>query len=62
MKPSVKVALLRQNRKAGVTLFTMNKITQTIRYRQTLIRYAEKYGVTKATIRYRTTRRSRTLL
>ena len=34
----------------------MDKITQTMRYRQSLIRYAEKYGVTKAAIRYRTNR------
>ena len=34
----------------------MNKITQTMRYRQALIQYAEKYGVTKAAIRYRTNR------
>ena len=34
----------------------MNKITQTARYRQSLILYAEKYGVTKAAIRYRTNR------
>ena len=34
----------------------MDKITQTARYRQALILYAEKYGVTKAAIRYRTYR------
>lgn len=34
----------------------MNKITQTARYRQSLIQYAKKYGVTKAAIRYRTNR------
>ena len=34
----------------------MNKITQTARYRQALIQYAEKNGVTKAAIRYRTNR------
>lgn len=34
----------------------MDKITQTARYRQALIQYAEKYGVTKAAIRYRTNR------
>ena len=34
----------------------MDKITQTMRYRQSLIQYAEKYGVTKAAIRYRTNR------
>ena len=33
-----------------------NKITQTARYRQSLILHARKYGVTKAAIRYRTNR------
>ena len=46
------VELSRQNRKAG-TLFAMNKITQTARYRQSLIHYAQKNGVTAAAIRYR---------
>ena len=49
------VELSRQNRKAG-TLFAMNKITQTARYRQSLIHYAQKNGVTEAAIRYRTYR------
>ena len=52
----IKVELTRQNRKAGATLFAMNKITQTALYRQALITYAKKYGVTKAAIRYRTYR------
>lgn len=52
----VKVELSRQNRKAGATLFAMNKITQTARYRQSLIHYAQKNGVTEAAIRYRTYR------
>lgn len=34
----------------------MNKITQTMRFRQALILYAQKYGVTKAAIRYNTNR------
>lgn len=34
----------------------MNKITQTMRFRQALIRYAEKHGVTKAAIRYNVSR------
>ena len=46
----------RQNRKAGVPLFAMNKITQTMRYRQSLIQYAQKHGVTKAAVRYKTNR------
>ena len=38
------------------TLFSMDKITQTMRYRQSLILYAQKHGVTKAAVRYRTNR------
>lgn len=34
----------------------MNKITQTARFRQALIEYSYKHGVTKAAIRYRTNR------
>ena len=34
----------------------MNKITQTARYRQSLILYAQKHGVTEAAKRYRTYR------
>ena len=34
----------------------MKTVTQTILYRQALIKYAEKYGVTKAEIRYKTNR------
>ncbi|MCL1829330.1 MAG: DDE-type integrase/transposase/recombinase [Oscillospiraceae bacterium] len=34
----------------------MNKVTQTCLYRQSLIEYAKKHGVTKAAIRYRTNR------
>ena len=52
----IKVELSRQNRKAGATLFAMNKITQTARYRQSLILYAKKHGVTAAAKRYRTNR------
>ena len=50
------VELLRQNRKAGAILFTMDKITQTMRYRQSLIHYAQKHGVAKAAMRYKTNR------
>ena len=52
----IKVKLTKQNRKVGAILFAMNKITQTMRYRQSLLLYAQKYGVTKAAIRYRTNR------
>jgi len=34
----------------------MNKITQQLLYRQSLIKYADKYGVTKAAIKYKTNR------
>lgn len=34
----------------------MNTVTQTMYYRQAIIKYAEKYGVTKAAIRYKTNR------
>lgn len=42
----VKAELLIQNRKAGVTLFAMDKITQTMRFRQAVNEYADKHGVT----------------
>lgn len=34
----------------------MKTVTQTMLYRQAIIQYAEKYGVTKAAIRYKTNR------
>ncbi len=34
----------------------MNTITQTMKFRQALIEYSLKYGVTKAAIRYKTNR------
>ena len=34
----------------------MNTITQDMKFRQTLIEYSLKYGVTKAAIRYKTNR------
>lgn len=34
----------------------MNSITQDMRFRQALIEYSFKYGVTKAAIRYKTNR------
>ena len=52
------VELLRQNRKAGATLFAMNKITQDMRFKQAVIEYSLKHGVTKAAIRYKTTRQN----
>ena len=50
--------MLRQNRKAGATLSAMNKITQDMRFKQAVIAYSFKYGVTKAAIRYKTTRQN----
>ena len=52
----VKVELSRQNRKAGATLSAMNKITQDMRFKQAVIEYSLKHGVTSAAIRYRTNR------
>ncbi len=54
----VKVELSRQNRKAGATLFAMNKITQDMRFKQAAIEYSLKHGVTKAAIRYKTSRQN----
>ena len=34
----------------------MNTVTQTMKYRQALIKYSQKYDVTKAAIRYKTNR------
>ena len=48
----------RQNRKAGVTLFAMNKITQDMRFKQAVIEYSFKHGVTSAAIRYKTSRQN----
>lgn len=48
--------MLRQNRKAGVTLFAMNKITQDILKRQAIVEYSLKHEVTKAAIRYKVNR------
>ena len=34
----------------------MNTVTQKMKFRQSLIKYSEKYGVTKAAIKYNVTR------
>ena len=34
----------------------MNSVTQDMRYRQSLLKYSEKHGVTKAAIKYKTNR------
>ena len=54
----VMVELSRQNRKAGATLSAMNKITQDMRFKQAAIEYSLKHGVTKAAIRYKTSRQN----
>ena len=54
----VKVELSRQNRKAGATLFTMSKITQDMRFKQAVVEYSFRNGVTKAAIRYKTSRQN----
>ena len=53
-----KVELLRQNRKAGVTLSAMSKITQDMQFKQAVIEYSFKHGVTNAAIRYKTSRQN----
>ena len=47
--------LLKQNRQEDEP-FVMKTVTQTILYRQALMKYSEKYWVTKAAIRYKTNR------
>ena len=54
-KSCVTVKLLKQNRQEYES-FVMKTVTQTILYRQALMKYSEKYGVTKAAIRYKTNR------
>lgn len=51
-----KVELSRQNQRQVVPIRYASKITQTAYYRQSLISYAQKHGVAKAAIRYRTNR------
>jgi len=54
-KSCVTVRLLKQNRQENKP-FVMKTVTQTMLYRQALIKYSLKYGVTKAVIRYKTNR------
>ena len=54
-KSCVTVKLLKQNKQEDEP-FIMKTVTQTILYRQALMKYSEKYGVTKAAIRYKTNR------
>ncbi len=51
-----KVELLDKTKGRWYPIHYTNKITQTSLYRQSLILYAQKHGVTKAAIRYRTNR------
>lgn len=48
----------KQNRKAGAILSAMNKITQDMRFKQVVIEYSFKHGVTQAAIRYKTSRQN----
>ena len=50
------VKLLRQNSHRKGNAFVMNTVTQTMRFRQSLLNYAEKHGVTKAAIKYNVNR------
>ena len=54
-KSCVTVKLLNQNVQEDKP-FVMKTVTQTMLYRQALIKYSMKYGVTKAAIRYKTNR------
>ena len=54
-KSCVTVKLLTQNKQEDQP-FVMKAVTQTMLYRQALIKYSLKYGVTKAAIRYKTNR------
>ena len=54
----LRLSCSKQNRKAGVTLFAMNKITQDMHFKQVVIEYSFEHGVTKAAIRYRTSRQN----
>ena len=47
---------LRHQTERQVTSFVMKTVTQTMLYRQALVLYSFKYGVTKAAIRYKTNR------
>ena len=46
------VKLLKQNQHRKDNTFAMNTVTQTMRFRQSLLNYAEKHSVTKAAIKY----------
>lgn len=49
---------MRQNRKAGVALFAMNRVTHDTIFKRGVIEYSFKNGVTAAAIRYKTTRQN----
>ena len=50
------VKLLAQTYTERGNTFVMNTVTQTMRFRQSLLNYAEKHGVTKAAIKYNVNR------
>jgi len=53
---SVKVKLLDKTKPKGATSFMSKSITQDMAYRQSLMKYAEKYGVSKASRKYNKSR------
>ena len=52
MAASVIVKLPHRTQTKGVTPFMSNSITQDMKYRQSLMKYAEKYGVSRASRKY----------
>lgn len=42
-----------KNRKAGITLFAINKMAQTMRFRQAVIEHSDKHGGRAAAVPYR---------
>lgn len=54
-RPVVQLSCYTKHHRKGNT-FVMNTVTQTMRFRQSLLSYAEKHGVTKAAIKYNVNR------
>ena len=53
---SVKIELPHNNQPKGSVHSRMNSVTQNMKYRQSLMRYAEKYGVSRASRKYNKSR------
>ena len=49
----------RKKRKAGATLFSMDKITPGMLFKQAVIEYSLKHGVTSAAVRYKNSRQKK---